>query len=77
MDEKQNEILPDIMENSDGTEKRIGDFVIRHDYGANVYYEGSGGDVEIPEEAGELGFIIKKFLTCSIQRFHHRKLKIG
>ena len=52
MNEKQNEFLRDIMEYSDGAEKRIGDFVIRHDYGANVYYEGKGGDVEIPEEAG-------------------------
>lgn len=42
----------DIMENSDGSEKRIGDFIIRHDFGANVYYEGSGGDVVIPEEVG-------------------------
>lgn len=52
MNEQQQEFVRNIMENSDGREKRIGDFVIRHDYGANVYYEGSGGDVEIPEDAG-------------------------
>ena len=44
--------VKDIMENSDGSEKRIGDFVIKHDFGANVYYVGSGGDVIIPEEIG-------------------------
>ena len=52
MNEQQQNFVKNIMENSDGSEKRIGDFVIRHDYGANVYYEGSGGDVELPEDAG-------------------------
>lgn len=42
-----------IIENSDGSEKRIGDFVIRCDYGANVYYYGKGGDVSIPEQVGD------------------------
>ena len=53
MDKHDLEAARYIMENSDGSEKRIGDFIIRHDYGANVYYEGSGGDVTIPEEVGD------------------------
>ena len=52
MDSTKQEFIRNIMENSDGSEKRIGDFVIRNDYGTNLYYEGSGGDVVVPEEAG-------------------------
>lgn len=52
MDKYDLEAARYIMENSDGYEKRIGDFIIRHDFGANVYYDGPGGDVTIPEEVG-------------------------
>ena len=53
MDKRDLEFASYIMEHSDGSEKRIGDFIIRNDYGANVYYEGSGGEVKIPEEVGD------------------------
>lgn len=38
-----------IMENSDGSEERVGDFIVKHDYGVSAYYDGPGGDVVIPE----------------------------
>ena len=49
------DFMKDVMEHSDGSERKIGDFVIRNDYGANLYYEGNGGDVIIPEEVGSAG----------------------
>ena len=55
MNEDQQEFIRYIMANSDGSEKRIGDFVIRHDYGVNLYYEGRGGDIVVPEEAANAG----------------------
>lgn len=39
-----------ICENSDGREWRIGDFLIKNDYGSNAYYIGEGGVVKIPNE---------------------------
>ena len=39
-----------IMENSDSREERVGDFIVKHDYGSSAYYDGPGGDVVIPEE---------------------------
>ena len=53
MNEQQQDFVRNIMENSDGSEKRIGDFVIRNDYGSHAYYVGPGGDVVIPEEVGK------------------------
>ena len=55
MNEKQQDFIQHIIANSDGSEKRIGDFVIRHDYGVNLYYEGKGGAVVVPEEAANAG----------------------
>ena len=44
------DFMKDVMEHSDGSERKIGDFVIRNDYGANLYYEGNGGDVRLAKE---------------------------
>lgn len=56
MNEKDIEFINYIMENSDGTETTIGDFVIKNDFGRNAYYVGKGGDVTIPSEIdGRMG----------------------
>lgn len=52
----QEERIADFIQdvtNSDGTEIRVGDFLIRNDYGLHAYYEGEGGDVTVPEELGK------------------------
>lgn len=53
IDEFEQTFVEGIMENSDGSQKRIGDFIIKIDYGGDVYYVGSGGDVVIPEIVGD------------------------
>ena len=42
-----------IIENTDETEYRVGDFLIKHDFGKTAYYVGDGGCVVIPEEVDE------------------------
>ena len=54
MNDKQKEFVQSITQNSDGSETRIGDFVIRNDYGSHAYYVGPGGDVVIPDEVGKV-----------------------
>ncbi len=56
MNTTENDFIREILENSDGSETRIGDFVIRRDYGIDCIYDGPGGDVVIPEEIGSLDF---------------------
>lgn len=51
------EFILDIMSNSDGSEKKVGDFILRKDYGLNAYYVGPGGDVVIPEEVGKASLL--------------------
>jgi hypothetical protein len=48
---KENEfaVANSIIENTDETEYRVGDFLIKHDFGKNAYYVGNGGIVIIPE----------------------------
>ena len=48
-----NDFIKNVMENSDGSEVRIGDFIIKSDYGKDAYYVGEGGFVDIPEEIDE------------------------
>lgn len=52
MNASELDFIREIMENSDGSETRIGDFVIRRDYGIDCVYDGPGGEVSIPEEIG-------------------------
>ena len=51
MCEKELEFISEVMQ-SDGSVIKKGDFVLRNDYGWNLYYEGPGGDIVIPEEFG-------------------------
>ena len=56
----QEERIADFIQdvtNSDGTEIRVGDFLIRNDYGLHAYYEGEGGDVTVPEELGKADLV--------------------
>lgn len=53
----EQDFIENIMENSDGSEKRIGDFIIKNDYGKTAYYIGAGGDVVIPEEVGSASML--------------------
>lgn len=61
MDNKFNEseagFINYIMENSDGSEERVGDFIVKHDYGTDAYYDGPGGDVIIPKELDQHCFL--------------------
>ena len=52
---KENEfaVANSIIENTDETEYRVGDFLIKHDFGKNAYYVGNGGIVTIPESIDE------------------------
>ena len=52
---KENEfaVANSIIENTDETEYRVGDFLIKHDFGKNAYYVGNGGIVTIPESIAE------------------------
>jgi hypothetical protein len=54
MNTSELDFIREIAENSDGSETRIGDFVIRRDYGIDCVYDGPGGEVLIPEEIGSL-----------------------
>lgn len=49
----EEEFIKYIMKNSNGKKCNIGDFTVKTDYGVNAYYNGPGGDVEIPKELGE------------------------
>ena len=57
MEDFEADYILEIMENSDGTETRIGDFLLKNDFGKNAYYVGPGGDVSIPEEVFSAGML--------------------
>ena len=44
--------VKEIIQNSNGRKRKYGDFIVKNDYGSNVYYRGKGGEVVIPEEIG-------------------------
>ena len=47
-------------------DEKIGDFLVRYDYGISAYYEGKGGDVEIPagiDGRAEISFNNAKSIT--------------
>ena len=55
-DERVADYIEDIMNSGEDLDIQIGDFRLRNDYGLNAYYTGTGGDVVIPEEAGQASF---------------------
>ena len=83
MNTTENDFIREILENSDGSETRIGDFVIRRDYGIDCIYDGPGGDVVISQEIGSLDFsdtfknaknITGLFLPKSAKKNHNKSL---
>ena len=71
VDENYTEFSQDIIENSNGSERRIGDFIIRNDYGTTVYYDGPGGNVKIPEEVGKESLIFTFENSKNITSLHY------